>query len=115
VFEALSWWLGQKLQTRQDEKTLGIAVAQYMNQYGQTVTVIPHRELLKNAYAGYAFCVDLADVGYRFLKGEDTHLEVGIETPGQKQEINEFRTWFGFYVGNEKRHGVLKGVTTISA
>lgn len=115
VYEALSWWLGQKLQTRQDETTLGIAVANYMNEYGQTVKVIPHRELLKNSYAGYAFCVDLDDIGYRYLNGEDTHLEVGIQSVGYKQEINEFRTWFGVYMGNEKRHGVLKGVTSISA
>jgi len=115
IFEAMSWWLGQKLQTKQDETTLGIAVSTYRTQYGDTVKVIPHRELFKNYYNGYAFCLDLADVRYKFLQGNDTHLEVGIQQPGVKQEINEFRTWFGFWMGNEKRHGVLKGVQTISA
>lgn len=115
IFEGLSWWLGQAgLQTRQDEKTLGIAVSNYMNEYGQTVKVIPHRELLKEAYSGYAFMVDLADVKYKFLQGEDTHIEVGIQTPGDKKEINEIRTWFGAWMGNEKRHGVMKGVTSIA-
>lgn len=115
IFEALSWWLGEAgLQTRQDEKTLGIAVSNYMNEYGQVVKVIPHRELLKEAYAGYAFCVDLKDVKYKFLQGEDTHIEVGIQTPGDKKEINEYRTWFGVWMGNEKRHGCLKGVNTIA-
>jgi hypothetical protein len=115
IFEALSWWLGNKLQTRQDEKTLGISVANYLTEYGDPVMLIPHRELLKNQYSGYAFAVDLADIKYMYLDGLDTHLEVGIQTPGQKQEINEYRSWFGCWVGNEKRHGVLTGVTSIAA
>jgi len=116
IFEALSWWLGDRgLQTRQDEKTLGIAVSQFMNQYGDVVKVVPHRELFKNYYAGYAICLDLDDVAYRYLQGADTHLEVGIQDVDKKQIINEYRTWCGFWMGNEKRHGELKGVSTISS
>ena len=115
IFEALSWWLGQTLKTEQNEKTLGIAVSTYMTQYGDLVKVIPHRELLKNDYAGYAFCVDLSDIKYYYLDGLDTHLEVEIQQRDLKQKINEYRTWFGVWIGNEKRHGMLKGVETISA
>lgn len=115
IFEALSYWLGQDLQTKQDETTLGIKVANYVNEYGDMVNVIPHRELFKNYYAGYAACVDLDDVKYRFLQGEDTHLEKDIQENDKKQRISEYRTWCGFQMGNAKRHGLLKGVSTISA
>lgn len=115
IFEGLSWWLGQNINTTQNEKTLGIAVASYLTQYGDLVHIVPHRELLQKDYAGIAFCIDLADIKYKYLNGEDTHLEVDIETPGDKKKINEYRTWYGVYRGSEKRHGVLKGVTSISA
>lgn len=115
IYQALSFWLGQDLNTRQDEDTLGIAVANYKTAHGHIVKVIPHRELFKEAYAGYAFCVDLDDIKYKYLEGEDTHIEVGIQPDDLKMEINELRTWFGIKIGNEKRHGVLKDVATISA
>ena len=116
IYAAMAWWLGQRgLQTTQDETTLGIAVSNFKTIYGETVKVIPHRDLLTNAYAGHTFCVDIDDVKYMYLDGEDTHLEEGIETPGQKQQINEYRTWYGVKVGNPKRHGLIKDTTTISA
>lgn len=115
VFEALTWWAGQKLQVQRSDKTLGMAVANYQTEYGDLVNFMPHRELFVNDFAGMAVCLDLADIKYRYLDGEDTHLVVGIETPGQKMTINEYRTWMGLWMGNEKRHAVLKGVTTIAA
>jgi len=114
VFEALTYWAKNKLQIRQDETTYGMAVATYLTPYGDRVQVIPHRELLQKAYAGFAFGVDLADIGYRYLKGLDTHIEVEIQQPDLKQKINEIRTWFGLWIGNEKRHGVLYNVTSIA-
>lgn len=116
IYGGLSWWLGQRgLQTTQNETTLGIAVSNFKTIYGQTVPAIAHRDLLVNKYSGYAFCVDLDDVKYKYLRGEDTHLEEDIQLPGDKQIINEFRTWFGVYVGHANRHGLIKDVTTISA
>ena len=108
VYGALSTWLGATLETTQNESTLGIAVSTYKTIYGDTVQIVPHREVFRNAYAGYAFSVDLKDFGYRFLNGLDTHIEVDIQAPDLKMKINEVRTWLGFWVGNEKRHGMLK-------
>jgi hypothetical protein len=116
IYSALSWWLGQRgLQTMQDETTLGIAVGNFKTFYGLTVNCVAHRDLLVNEYAGWAFCVDLDDIKYKHLMGEDTHLEEDIQLPGDKQMINEYRTWFGVYIGNGKRHGIIKDVATISA
>ena len=115
IFEALTTWSEGKLQVQRSDKAFGMAVGQYLTQYGDLVTVIPHREVLKEAHAGKAFAVDMADVEYRYLDGMDTHLEVDIQTPDKKQKIDEFRTWFGLWIGNEKRHGLMTGVTSITA
>jgi hypothetical protein len=115
IYGALPFWLKQDLQTRQDESTLGIAITNFRTIYGQEVKVIAHRDLLINAYSGYAFGVDLNDVKYKYLQGNDTHLEKDIQLPDRKQLINEYRSWFGMMVGNSKRHGMIKDVTTINA
>lgn len=116
VFEALPWWLGERgLTTKQDETTLGIEIVNFKTTYGKVVNIVHHEQLLKNAYAGMAFSIDLNDIAYKYLDGEDTHLEVEIQTPGAKQKINEYRTWFGVMMGNQKRHAILKDVATISA
>jgi hypothetical protein len=115
IYGALPFWLRENLQTEQSEDTLGIAVTNFRTIYGQIIKVIAHRDLLVNHYGGYAFGVDLDDIKYRFLQGEDTHVEKDIQLPGDKQFINEFRTWFGVYIGNAKRHGLISDVATISA
>lgn len=115
IFEALTTWSENKLQVQRNETVLGMAVGKYLTPYGDMVTVIPHRELLKEDHAGKAFFVDLDDIEYRFLEGLDTHMEVDIQAPDVKQKISEYRTWCGLWLGNEKRHGLLKGVTSITA
>ena len=113
IFEALTRWSKNKLQVQRSEKTLGMAVSSYLTPYGDLVNVIPHRELLTNEFQGDAFAIDLKDIKYKYLDGEDTHLEVGIQATDLKQVINEYRTWFGTWIGNEKRHGMMTGVTGI--
>lgn len=114
IFEALATWLNGKVQVTQSEKTLGMAVTNYLTKYGDVVPVMAHRELFTDDYAGVAFCIDQSDLKYVFMEGLDTHLEVDIQTPGQKQKIDEFRTWMSLQLGNEKRHGYLYGATSIS-
>ncbi len=117
VFEGLWQWGNSKLQISSSEDTLGLAYTAYKTPYGKVVKIIPHRELLVEDYAGVAFGVDMADIKYRFLKGKrslDTHIEVGIQQPDHKRRIDEYRTWAGLMLGNEKRHGYLYGVTSIT-
>lgn len=114
IFEALTTWSEQKLQVKRDESTLGMSVAYYLTPYGDRVKVIPHRELLKSAYQGLAFGLDMSDLKYIYLMGLDTHLEVDIQQPDLKQKIDEYRTWQSLKIINEKKHGILEGVTSIS-
>ncbi len=114
VYEALTQWAETKLELMRNEGTLGMSVANYQTPYGKNVALIPHRELLKEDLAGVAFCVDIKDLKYITVKGLDDHLEVDIQTPGVKQKIDEWRTWLSMRVTQEKRHGYLYGVTSIS-
>lgn len=114
IYEALTQWAETKLELQRNEGTLGMAVANYQTPYGKNVALIPHRELLQYDLNGYAFCVDLKDLKSIFLQGLDDHLEIDVQANGLKQKIDEWRTWFSLRVGNEKRHGILKGVTSIS-
>lgn len=114
VYEALTTWSEQKLEVQRTEDTLGMAVTHYLTPYGDRVKVVPHRELLTGSWAGVAFGVDLNDVKMVHLEGLDTHLEVDIQQPDLKQKIDEYRTWQSLKVINEKKHGYLCGVTSIS-
>ena len=114
VYEALTFWAETKLELTRNESTLGMAVTKYQTAYGDTVMLMPHRELLINELNDMAFCVDMAELEYKFLKGLDTHIERDVQQPGDKLKTDEYRTWFGMKWGNEKRHGVLTGVDTIS-
>ncbi|KKK71491.1 hypothetical protein LCGC14_2913370, partial [marine sediment metagenome] len=114
LYEGLTQWAETKLELVRNETTLGMAVAKYMTPYGDIIKVMPHRELLIDALNKYGFCLDISELEYRFLAGLDTHVERDIQTPGDKQHIDEFRTWFGLKIGNEKRHGELFNITSIS-
>jgi len=114
VFEGLTEWAETKLDIVKNETTLGMAVSKYMTPYGDVVAFIPHRELFSaSPLTGMAFCVDMSDVAYVSLNGLDTHVAVGVQANGLKQKIDEYRTWFSMKVGQEKKHGILKGVTAI--
>ena len=115
VYEGLTTWAETKLQIiSQKESSLGMSITKYQTAYGDTVMVKPHREMLVNSLNDLAFCVDLADVEYRFLKGLDTHIDTDLQANDEKLKIDEFRTWASMKVGNEKKHGYLYGVTSIA-
>ena len=115
IYEALTTWAQTKLEIQsQSENSLGMSITKYMTPYGDSVMLKPHRELLINELNEFAFCVDMSDVEYRYLNGLDTHVESDVQLPGVKQKIDEFRTWFSMKVGNERRHGILNGVTSIT-
>lgn len=114
IFEALTTWAETRVQTSSSENTLGISITKYVTPYGKVVTFIPHRELLQSDFAGYCFGLDLSDLMYLYLDGLDTHLLTDLQTPDYKQMIEEYRTWISLQVGNEKRHGILSGVSSIS-
>jgi len=116
IYEALTTWAETKLQLVRSDKTYGMAVANWQTPYGTNIVVMPHRELLTGAqHTGECFCIDISDVQYRFLNGLDTHIVKDIQTPGDKQKIDEIRTWASLKIGNEKRHGWMYAVGSITA
>jgi len=114
ISKALNVWMEGNVRVGQTETVLGLSVNSYKTYDGKIVKIISHKHLLKNAYSGFAFCVDLADIKYKYLDGHDTKLYTNLQAPDVKQTINEYRTWGGLWLGNEKRHGVLKNVASIA-
>jgi len=115
IYEALTAWAETKLELVRSEKTYGMAVTNWQTPYGTNVVLIPHRELLTGSdHTGEAFCLDMSDLKYRSLQGLDTHIVRNIETPGDKQTIDEIRTWMSMKIGNEKRHGWMYDVGSIT-
>lgn len=115
IYEALTLWSDQYLQITRNESTLGMAVTKYLTPYGTVVAVLPHRELLTGTYlGGMAFGVDMSDIEYRYLDGLNTHIVKDTQAPGAKLKVDEYRTWASLKVGNEKRHGLLRDVTSIT-
>ena len=116
VYEALTTWAQTKLEiVSQKESSLGMSVTKYLTPYGDTVMLMPHRELLIDNLNTMAFCVDCSDVEYRFLKGLDTHVDTDLQGNDEKLKIDEFRTWASMKVGDERRHGLLYNVSSITA
>jgi hypothetical protein len=114
ILEALNTWYEDKLKIMQNQDTFGLKILKVQTIYGDQVMLTPHRYLLKNDFAGMAFAVDVRDVKYEYLQGLDTHMVTGIQQPDLKQRIDEIRTWAGLKIRNEKKHGLLYGVTSIS-
>jgi len=114
IFEGLTKWSETNLEVQRTEDTLGMAVSKFVTPYGDTILLVPHRELLRSDLAGVAFSLDMADIEYLYLEGLDTHMTGEIQDNGAKQRIEEYRTWASFKMGNEKKHGLYTGVTAIS-
>lgn len=114
VFEGLTDWAETSVRTTRNEDTFGIAISKYVTKYGKTVAMVPHRELLTSKLAGEAFGLDLTDIKYVHLNNLDTYMAVDVQDNAAKLHIDEWRTWASFKMINEKRHGRLYGVTSIS-
>lgn len=114
IFEGITGWSEKKVQLVRNEKTEGMAIANWQTPYGKQVLLAPHRELLTGAdHQGEAFCVDIPDLQYRHLQNLDTHVVREIQPLGQRQTIDEIRTYCSMKVGQEKKHGWMYDVGSI--
>ena len=114
IFEGLTKWSQTDLQLMRNENTFGMAIAKYVDRFGKPSPFTPHRELLQGPqFGGSLYNLDLKELAVGSLKGLDTHMEVDVQDNDQKQKIDEFRTWFTFKWGNERRHARLHNATSI--
>jgi hypothetical protein len=102
-----------KLEVRQNEKTFGIRVMQYVSPHG-TLNVIKHK-LLKGEYLGGEIWVMDSDVvAYRYLQNKrgsrDTHIRKEIQNNDVDGRKDEYLTEAGPQIGSPARHGSFTGI-----
>lgn len=68
-----------------------------------------------NGFSGWAFSIDVESLMYRFLKGRDTFLEEGVQTPGDDGFEDVLTTEAGLQIEVEKRFAKMYNVTDYSA
>lgn len=99
------------------DTTYGIAISQWLSPQG-TVNLVKEVQLehpisgaTTSYYAGYGFAVDLKELVYRYLQDFDLQLRTDIQHPGDHLLKDEYYGIIGLEIHNEKKHGLLYGVT----
>ncbi len=114
VVMALNKFPASKQITRNDEKTYGMDVTQWQSPFG-TVASVYHPLLEGSKYGGYALCIDLDQVGYRYLAANGVSRDTKVFPNRQENDrdgrMSEYLTECGGEWGNEVRHALLTGVT----
>jgi len=111
VLSAINEIARGQLQTRMDQSTYGVKISQWQTAFGN-VNIVNNSEVLKGAYAGYAFLLDMNCFVYRYIPGRDTVLRTNVETPGQDGVVDEYLTECGLQRMQASRCALLKGITS---
>lgn len=116
ILSVVSLWAQGKLQMFPKDKTYGIAITQYLSPHG-TINLIKDIVLeyidisYSSYYGGYAYAIELEDCVYRYLQNRDVQMETDIQNPGDDSYKDQYICEIGCEFHNEKKHGVLTGVT----
>lgn len=112
---ALNKFPASKQQTRNDEKTYGMTVMHYTSPFG-SLNLVYHRLLEGTKYGGVIVVVDMDEVKYRYLGNDeisrDTKVLPNRQPNDQDGRKDEYLTECGLQFGQEKKHGVLTGITS---
>lgn len=117
VLSVISMWAQGKINMFSKDKTYGIAISQYTSPHG-TINLVKEL-MLENAggvsstsyYGGYAFAIELEEVVYRYLQNRDIQFETEIQSPGDDFYKDQYICEVGMEFHQERKHGVLTGVT----
>lgn len=113
IARAIQDWGYSKLQLRQVDTKLGIKFLEVIVPFGR-VLIRSHR-MLAGKFAGYALCLDLAHLKYRFYEGMDTKIRAKDVTAVDSHiEKYEFFTVAGLEVRLPSVHGIMKDVATFA-
>jgi uncharacterized protein DUF5309 len=103
-----------KLFIQQSEQTFGIKVVQVVTPHGN-VNFMTHWLLEGTIYSGQIWIVDLANIGYRYLHGDngprDTKVRQNIQAPGADGRKDEYLTECGFSFKLPLTHGRITNIT----
>lgn len=97
-------------------KTYGINMVQLITPTGKRLNLVVHYLLEGKELSKQMWIVDLQNVGYRYLNGEDenrdTHIKHNIQANGQDGRKDEYLTECGFVFGQSLTHGKIVNITS---
>jgi hypothetical protein len=104
-----------KLETVQSEKTYGVRVMRYISPHGD-LNIVTHNLLEGDEFGGHIAIVDLDNVAYRYLAGEngsrDTRLLTNRQAPDADTRKDEYLSEVGLQLAVPKTHGSITGITS---
>jgi hypothetical protein len=96
--------------TKQEESTYGMNVTQFTGPFG-TVKTVYHKLLEGVKFGGYIIVIDLEEIAYKPLTNRDTKLLPNRQPNDQDGRKDEFLTECGLKFGQQRKHGVISGIT----
>jgi hypothetical protein len=104
-----------KLQIVQGEETFGLRIMQVVSPHGN-LNLVTHWLLEGAVFANQIWVADLANVGYRYLHGDDggrdTHMNQNIQANGADGRKDEYLTECGFKFALPLTHGKIVNITS---
>lgn len=95
------------IRTSTGEKTYGIKIMKYFNDFGD-LNIVMHRMLKGDVYGAYAIALDLAQLKYRFLRGRDVKLMTNVTERQYDKITHEWVGECGLEVRHESVHGIFR-------
>jgi hypothetical protein len=104
-----------QVQNPNPDLTYGVRVTQVITGQG-VLNLVTHWLLEGERLGEEVWIVDLQNVGYRYLHGEngsrETHIRNDIHDPGYDGKKDEYLTECGFVFGQPDTHGKITGITS---
>lgn len=110
------WGVGKlSLVESDNDKVYGLRIMAYQTPNG-IIRFTPHRLLSESAtYKSHSIMLDFGCIRRRHVAGNgenrETHIQTNIQTDKDDYREDQYLTECGLEFGQERRHGVLKGVT----
>jgi hypothetical protein len=112
---ALQKFPAGKMQWKQDESSYGINVGHFYSPFG-SLNCVWHRLLEGAKYSGYIVVIDMDEVAYRYLANDELNRDTKIlpnrQPRDQDGRKDEFLTECGLKFGQERKHGLISGITS---
>lgn len=123
MISAVNFWAKQPVEVSQNEKTFGVRVGRYRSGHGD-LDIINHWLLADFASSNIAgtsgfgtinFCLDPVNLKYCYLPGLDTKLHLDTQPKNETKSLDEYRSYVGLKVMQQKTHSIFKGAIGFAA
>src|SRR3990167_944722 len=115
--QAVNAFARGKLQTRTEDKKYGVNITKYENA-GRNVSLVEHKQLSNDlnlsdftGIGGYIIALDMSELEMCYMGSQVTRYRENIQTPDVDGREDEYRSQVGLRVMQERKHGLLEGIT----